>query len=48
MAGGCHLTRDVPALLRAAGFELQALDAGYLPHTPRVLGYHYRGIALSR
>ncbi len=31
VAGGCHLTRDVPEMLRAAGFELERLDADYLP-----------------
>jgi ubiquinone/menaquinone biosynthesis C-methylase UbiE len=31
MAGGCHLTRDVPALLTEAGFEIERLDQAYLP-----------------
>jgi ubiquinone/menaquinone biosynthesis C-methylase UbiE len=31
MAGGCHLTRDVPALLTDAGLELQRLEQAYLP-----------------
>ena len=43
-AGGCHLTRDVPRLLRDAGFVLPELEQRYLmrPHT---LGYHYWGCA---
>lgn len=42
--GGCHLTRDVPQLLREAGFALPELEQRYLmrPHT---LGYHYWGRA---
>jgi SAM-dependent methyltransferase len=35
LAGGCHLSRDIPALVRAAGLELVELRAEYLP-APRV------------
>lgn len=35
VAGGCHLTRDVEALLVAAGFTIEDLDRWYLPG-PRV------------
>ena len=31
IAGGCHLTRDVPALVRQAGFEVEELTQEYLP-----------------
>jgi SAM-dependent methyltransferase len=31
LVGGCHLTRDVPALLAAAGLEVVDLRAEYLP-----------------
>lgn len=31
LAGGCHLTRDVPALLRAGRWETEWLDQAYLP-----------------
>jgi ubiquinone/menaquinone biosynthesis C-methylase UbiE len=31
VAGGCHLTRDVPALLTAAGLRVERLDQAYLP-----------------
>lgn len=44
LAGGCHLTRDVPALLRAADFELRDLDQLYLPG-PRVATFNSWGIA---
>jgi ubiquinone/menaquinone biosynthesis C-methylase UbiE len=29
--GGCHLTRDVPALLTGAGLELERLEQSYVP-----------------
>ncbi|GAB6084634.1 methyltransferase domain-containing protein [Desulfuromonas carbonis] len=44
VAGGCHLDRDIPALLAAAGF-CSEIEARYLPG-PRILCYHYRGIAI--
>jgi hypothetical protein len=31
VAGGCHLTRDIPALLTEAGLRLERLDQAYLP-----------------
>ncbi len=31
VAGGCHLSRDVPALLAAAGLEVGRLEQDYLP-----------------
>jgi ubiquinone/menaquinone biosynthesis C-methylase UbiE len=45
LAGGCHLTRDIPALVRAGGFDIDDLEAMYLPGTPRPLGYNYWGAA---
>lgn len=44
LAGGCHLDRDVPALLRAAGFEAADMQQGYIPG-PRVFTYNYWGAA---
>lgn len=46
IAGGCHLARDVPALLEASGLRCVELDARYLPG-PRFLTYNYRGVALA-
>ncbi|WP_374356722.1 class I SAM-dependent methyltransferase [Limnohabitans sp.] len=43
LAGGCHLTRDVPALLREAKLNAH-VDQGYTSG-PRVLTYHYWGQA---
>jgi hypothetical protein len=46
IAGGCHLGRDIPALLAAAGFEAQ-LHQRYL-HRPHFAGYHYWGWAAAQ
>lgn len=45
LAGGCHLGRDIPALLAAAGFTLPELQTRYLPG-PRPFTFHYWGEAL--
>jgi len=37
VAGGCHLSRDIPALVREAGLVVDELEAAYLPG-PRVAG----------
>lgn len=47
LAGGCHLGRDIAALLRASGFSLPDLQTRYLPG-PRPFTYHYWGVALPR
>jgi ubiquinone/menaquinone biosynthesis C-methylase UbiE len=44
LAGGCHLERDIPALLADAGFRSRDLQTMYLPG-PRVLTYNYWGTA---
>ena len=45
VAGGCHLGRDVPALLQAAGFALPDLQTHYI-NGPRPFTFHYWGEAL--
>ena len=45
VAGGCHLGRDIPALLQQAGFVLPNLHTRYLPG-PRPFPFHYWGEAL--
>lgn len=45
LAGGCHLGRDIPALLRAAGFTLTDLQTRYLSG-PRPFTFHYWGEAV--
>lgn len=44
LTGGCHLDRNIPALLAASGFEVVALSEAYLSG-PRVLTYIYSGQA---
>ncbi|MCZ4557777.1 class I SAM-dependent methyltransferase [Rhodococcus maanshanensis] len=38
IAGGCHLTRDIPALVRASGFEIRDIDTFYEKGAPKILG----------
>ena len=45
IAGGCHLTRDIPGLIEAAGFEIEGLETMYLPGTPGWAGFNYWGTA---
>ncbi len=45
LAGGCHLDRDMPALLAQAGFACD-VQAGYR-WGPRVVSYHYWGQAVA-
>jgi SAM-dependent methyltransferase len=48
--GGCHLTRDVPAMVAEAGLTMDEVTASYLPG-PRVARpwvYCYRGSATNR
>lgn len=44
MAGGCHLDRDIPALIRAGGFVIDELSEAYLSG-PRPMSYVYSGVA---
>lgn len=45
IAGGCHLTRDVPKLLRGAGFAA-SIDSAYITR-PKVLAYNFWGEATA-
>ena len=44
IGGGCHLDRDIPALLREGGFALPDLQSMYLPG-PRFATFNYWGEA---
>ena len=46
LAGGCHLTRDPVAQIKAAGFTLSDLACAYLPKTPKPLGWVSRGFGV--
>ena len=46
VGGGCHLTRDIPALLRQGGFEIEAMEEAYIPGTLKIAAYDYWGSAV--
>ena len=35
---GCHLNRDIPAILSDGGFHIGEMDSMYLPGTPKFAG----------
>ena len=43
-AGGCHLDRNIPALIRDAGFSIEEMGAGYIKG-PRPMTFIYEGVA---
>ena len=45
LAGGCHLCRDIPAIVVAAGFSLETTQTMYLPKTPPWAGFNTWGSA---
>ena len=47
IAGGCHLNRNIPALISAAGFTIESMEQMYLPGTPKFAGYNYWGTAVA-
>jgi len=44
IGGGCHLNRDIPALLRQGGFSIDRLETMYVPG-PRPMSFTYWGAA---
>jgi ubiquinone/menaquinone biosynthesis C-methylase UbiE len=44
VAGGCHLNRDIRALMRDSGLEIVELDT-YYGEGPRPFAYRFQGIA---
>ena len=45
LVGGCHLTRDVDAMISAAGWRIDDAERMYLPGAPRFAGYNVWGSA---
>ncbi len=43
--GGCHLDRDIQALIEGAGFAILRLDRSHMDNFPKISGYLYRGVA---
>ncbi len=46
-AGGCHLNRQIDALLNHGGFAIETLETGYIPG-PRFAAYNFWGIAKAK
>jgi ubiquinone/menaquinone biosynthesis C-methylase UbiE len=44
VAGGCHLNRPIPELVRQAGFYMTHLETGYM-EGPRPMAFTYEGCA---
>lgn len=47
LAGGCHLDRNMSALLTEAGFQVTELATYYEKTGPRILGHMYEGRAVA-
>ena len=45
LAGGCHLTRNIPDLIENAGFAISQIDTYYVEREPRPFGYTFEGRA---
>ena len=45
--GGCHLTRQIPALVEQSGFKIAELDEFYQESTPKVMGAYSLGVATT-
>lgn len=48
VAGGCHLNRDIPAIIEAAGMTITRLDTYYGKGEPKPFGSMYEGVATAR
>ncbi len=42
---GCHVTRDIPSLIRQGGFKIEQLDTAYLAPFPKSGSYCFWGVA---
>jgi hypothetical protein len=47
IGGGCHVGRQIPALIADGGFRIEDMQTMYLPGTPRFAGYNYCGSAVK-
>jgi ubiquinone/menaquinone biosynthesis C-methylase UbiE len=45
VAGGCHLNREIPALVREGGFAIEELENFYLKGAPKAWSYMFVGRA---
>jgi SAM-dependent methyltransferase len=42
---GCHVTRDIPALIKDGGFRVDQMQTGYLAQFPKSGSYYFWGVA---
>ncbi len=42
---GCHVTRDIPALIKKGGFHVERMETGYLAKFPKSGSYYFWGVA---
>jgi ubiquinone/menaquinone biosynthesis C-methylase UbiE len=42
---GCHVTRDIPALIKEGGFRVERMETGYLAPFPKSGSYCFWGLA---
>jgi ubiquinone/menaquinone biosynthesis C-methylase UbiE len=42
---GCHITRNIPSLIKDGGFKIERLDEAYLAPFPKSPSYCYWGVA---
>lgn len=42
---GCHVTRDIPSLIRNGGFKIRQMEQGYLAPFPKSGSYCWWGVA---
>jgi ubiquinone/menaquinone biosynthesis C-methylase UbiE len=45
---GCHVTRDIPALISESGFKLEQMEAGYVSPFPKSGSYCWWGVAAQQ
>lgn len=45
--GGCHLTRQISALVEQSGFRITEIDVFYQDSTPKVMGAYSLGVAAA-
>ncbi len=45
---GCHVTRDIPSLIRQSGFNIEQINAGYLAPFPKSGSYCWWGTAVPQ
>jgi len=42
---GCHVTRDIPSLIKEGGFDIERMDTGYMAPFPKCGTYCFWGVA---